>query len=70
MTRIEIALRPEPGKRGKSVLVEARDVRSALTIADINLVAGCADILADGRCLARLTRHGRGNSVFWEVSEG
>ena len=67
MPRIEIALRSRSDETDRICIIEALDLPTALTIADINTPAGSADILQDGKCLARLTKHGREQATFWEV---
>ena len=68
MPRIEIALCSRNAGADHTVIVEALDLPTALMIADINTPAGSAEIRQDGRCLARLTKHGRERATFWEVS--
>ena len=69
MQRIEIALLPATGILTGPVMMEALDVQTALTITDINIEAGGAELWCDGRCLGTLTKHGGHHATFWEVSK-
>ncbi len=68
MQRIEIALLPASGILGGPVKVEALDLPTALTIADINVEAGSAELWCDGKCIGTLTKHGGHHATFWELS--
>lgn len=52
---------------GPDLEFETASIATALTIAEINLVRGRAEICHGNRVIARLTRRGDHPSVFWEV---
>ena len=68
MERIQIALCCEQDASGEVVRLDALDVPTALTIADINVPDGYAELWRDGHRTARLTKHGGRQGTFWEVS--
>ena len=68
MPRIEIALCSRYDEKGEIVRMDALDVPTALTITDINVTAGEAELWQDGRRLGRLTKHGGAHGTFWEVA--
>ena len=67
MPRIEIALCSRYDEKGETIRMQALDVPTALTITDINVLAGDAELWQDGRRLSRLTKHGGRHGTFWEV---
>lgn len=67
MPRIEIALCSRYDEKGETVMIDALDVSTALTITDINVSAGEAELWQEGRCLGRLTKHSGAHATFWEV---
>lgn len=67
MPRIEIALCSRYDEKGETITIEALDVPTALTIADINVSAGAAELWQDGRRIGLLTKHGGGHATFWEL---
>lgn len=71
MGRVQIVIRPldeagQPGKGGDTEL-DSDSVESALLVSDINLVRGTAELFADGKRIARLTKRGLGHAPFWEL---
>lgn len=70
MPRVEIALCSRYDAKGTTVTIEALDVPTALTITDINVSAGAAELWQDGRRLSRLTKHGGLHGTFWELGPG
>ena len=67
MSRIEIALCSRYDERGETIKMQTLDVATALTITDINVPAGDAELRQDGKRLGRVTKHGGRHGTFWEV---
>ena len=67
MPRIEIALCSRFDQKGKNVTIGALDVPTALTITDINVADGDAELWQGGKRLSRLTKHGGRHGTFWEL---
>lgn len=67
MPRIEIALCSRYDEKGQAIRIEALDVPTALTITDINVSAGDAELWQDGKRIGRLTKHAAGHATFWEL---
>ena len=67
MPCIQIALCSHRDEAGEPVRIEALDLPTALTIADINVPFGEAEIWQHGRLLGRLIKHGGRHGTFWEI---
>ncbi len=67
MSRIHMSITPRDAHDGDPVEIEALDVPTALTIADINTRSGTAELWDGKRRLGRLTKHGGSHATFWEV---
>ena len=70
MSRIQMSITPRDAHEGNPVEIEAPDVPTALTIADINTRSGTAELWEGERRLGRLTKHGGPHAAFWEVEPG
>lgn len=67
MPRIEIAFCSRFDEKGQTIKIEALDVPTALTITDINVSAGDAELWQDGKRIGRLTKHAAGRGTSWEL---
>ena len=67
MTRLRVAIHDHADQWAEDFSLEAPDICSALTIADINVVEGNAEIWDGDRRLARLAKHGGSYATFWQV---
>lgn len=65
-TRLTVSI-SDP-ESGTDLQFDTQDIAAALTIAEINLARGRADIARGDCVLARLRRRGDGMGGFWEVS--
>lgn len=68
MTRLRVSIPGQGGRESDAIALEALDVAAALTIADINLTSGNAEIWAGEHRLARLSKQGGSHATFWRVS--
>ncbi|MFW2350830.1 hypothetical protein [Qipengyuania sp.] len=67
MSRLRIAIHGSPKRDDEAIALEALDIATALTIADINLGSGDAEIWEGDRRLARLAKLGGEHATFWRV---
>ena len=71
MGRVQIVIRAadDTGESasGPDTEFDSASVEAALLVSDINLVRGTAELFADGKRIARLTKHGTGHAPYWEV---
>ena len=68
MDRIQLAIEGAVEPHGEPVVLDVLDAATALIVAEINIPSGSAELWKGKRKLARLTRHGRPQATFWEVS--
>ncbi|WP_370032706.1 hypothetical protein [Qipengyuania mesophila] len=68
MRRLRISIHSHNVERSEDFTIEALDIATALTVAEINVAEGDAEIWDGGHCLARLSKHGEGQAVFWRVN--
>ncbi|AXK41895.1 MULTISPECIES: hypothetical protein [Erythrobacter] len=68
MNKFRVSIHDGEMPDGAPVALEALDIATALTIADINVGAGDAEIWDGGRRLARLSKHGGHYATFWRVT--
>lgn len=67
MSRIHLSIEQRSSIGDDPMIVEALDVHTALTIADINLRKGSAELWDGERRLGRLIKHGGDHATFWEI---
>ncbi|MBX7502134.1 hypothetical protein K3181_11840 [Qipengyuania sp. YG27] len=67
MSRLRIAIHGSTSREEEIVALEALDIATALTIADINLGSGGAEIWEGDHRLARLAKLGGEHATFWRV---
>lgn len=71
MGRVQIVIRPLDNagahSNGCDTELDSDSIESALLVSDINLVRGTAELFADGKRIARLTKRGLGHAPFWEL---
>ena len=68
MNKFRVSIHDGEMPDGAPVALEALDIATALTIADINVGAGDAEIWDGTRRLARLSKHGGHYATFWRVT--
>ena len=71
MSRVQIVIRSFDETDGKESVADTEldsdSIESALLVSDINLRRGTAELFADGKRIARLTKRGSGQAPFWEL---
>lgn len=68
MTKLRVSIHANQDRYDAPVALEALDIATALTIADINIGLGDAEIWDGERRLARLSKHGGVHATFWRVN--
>ena len=68
MTKLRVAIHAKTDFRNEDFALEAPDIATALTIADINVGSGNAEIWDGETRLARLSKHAGRHATFWRVS--
>lgn len=68
MSRLRVAIQGSPDTRDETIAFEALDMATALTIADINLSDGSAEIWQGEHRLARLAKLGEARTTYWRVT--
>lgn len=68
MRRIQLVIPPKHAKADEPTVLDALDTATALTVADINVGDGDAELWDGTQRLARLKRRGGPDGAFWEVS--
>ena len=68
MNRLRIAIHGSARDPDAAIALEALDIATALTIADINVGNGDAEIWDGEQRLAKLSKHGRVYATFWRVN--
>lgn len=67
MGRLRVWLREKGHDIKDAVTLEALDMATALTVVEINLDHGQAEIWDGNHRLARLNRLGRSGTTFWRI---
>lgn len=67
MSEYHVTIRSRESANAKPFDIEALDIATALTIADINVRQGTAEIWNGKHCLARLVKRGGGGTTYWEL---
>ena len=68
MNRLRIAIHGSTRDPDAAIALEALDIATALTIADINVGNGDAEIWDGEQRLAKLSKHGGVYATFWRVN--
>ncbi|MBO6525655.1 hypothetical protein [Erythrobacter sp.] len=68
MNKLRVSIHKQAGHNDKPFALETLDIATALTIADINVGRGDAEIWDGEQCLARLSKHGGVHATFWRVN--
>lgn len=68
MAKLRVSIHAENGRNHAPFALEALDIATALTIADINVGSGDAEIWDGEQRLARLSKHGGVHATFWRVN--
>ncbi|MAH16554.1 MAG: hypothetical protein VXY04_12740 [Pseudomonadota bacterium] len=68
MNRLRIAIHGSARDPDAAIALEALDIATALTIADINVGSGDAEIWDGEKRLARLSKHAGRHATFWRVN--
>ena len=68
MSRIRVSIHGHVNRADDQFALEALDIATALTIADINVGTGDAEIWDGEQRLARLSKHGGVHATFWRVT--
>ncbi len=68
MARLRVAIHARSDFQDENFALEAPDIVTALTIADINVGRGSAEIWEGESLLARLSKHGGVHAPFWRVN--
>ncbi|WP_421990195.1 hypothetical protein [Qipengyuania sp.] len=68
MNKLRVSIHRQAGQNDKPFALEALDIATALTIADINVGRGDAEIWDGEQRLARLSKHGGVHATFWRVN--
>ncbi|QKG72021.1 hypothetical protein [Erythrobacter mangrovi] len=67
MSRIRLSIMPRMEHDQPPLDLDALDIATALTVADINTISGQAELWDGERRIARLIRHGEAGAPFWQV---
>lgn len=67
MSRLRVAFHCSAELENETFALEALDIATALTVADINLGSGGAEIWEGDHRLARLAKLGGKHATFWRV---
>lgn len=71
MGRVQIVIRSfdaaSEDRDSPDTELDSASVEAALLVSDINLKRGTAELFADGKRIARLTKRGSGHAPFWEL---
>ena len=68
MTKLRVAIHAKTDFRNEDFALEAPDIATALTIADLNVGHGDAEIWDGEQRLAKLSKHGGVYATFWRVN--
>jgi len=68
MSKLRVSIHGHTDRTDDQFALEAPDIATALTIADINVGTGDAEIWDGEQRLARLSKHGGGYATFWRVT--
>ncbi|MBX7483166.1 hypothetical protein [Qipengyuania qiaonensis] len=68
MTKLRVAIHGKTELQDEDFALEALDIATALTIADINVGRGGAEIWDGEHRLARLSKHGGVHATFWRLN--
>ncbi|UYH55117.1 hypothetical protein N6L26_00665 [Qipengyuania sp. SS22] len=68
MSKLRVSIHGHANRADDKFALEALDIATALTIADINVGRGDAEIWDGEQRLARLSKHGGVHATFWRVT--
>ena len=68
MSKLRVSIHGHANRVDDQFALEALDIATALTIADINVGTGDAEIWDGKQRLARLSKHGGVHATFWRVT--
>ena len=68
MNRLRVAFHGSPDHESETFALEALDIATALTVVEINLSDGDAEIWEGEHRLARLAKLGEAGTTYWRVT--